>query len=434
MAEFNNLALTARGKEALLAAQAGTTLTLTKIGMGSGSAVGSMTSALTNLVTPEVMMPITEKRIDLDSGFLSIVAKMTNEDITDGFYWRETGLFFKDEDGSDVLFAYACVVGDQYDYVPAYNDKRYVKHVRIASIITDIADITVEEKVGLLYVDILTFEEYKEYVEGKFADLSARPVNNNLLINSNFANPLRQRGRDTSIGYALDRWFSDGVQLYFERSKYTRVSAQNGSAELRQYVDIIVEELEGKTLTMSCKISGKVYTKTLTVPSDISNESYLDGRDLNTATCRMSMVYSKEKGYIAFVFELSVGDAIDLEWAKLEIGDTATPYGPRLFAEEFQLCQRYFQTSPLRDSVLYFQNAKDLSFHHRMPVKMRTNPTITLVGVTIQSNGVSQTGFEFTTSNSASNTFLFKATKDSHGLSNDTYITPTGVAYLDAEI
>lgn len=168
MADFNNLALTASGIKALLAAQAGTTLTLTKIGMGSGTATGS-TISLTNLMNPKAMLPISEKKIDDESGYMTIVAKMTNEDVTEGFYWRETGLFFEDEEGNDVLFAYACVADEQYDYVPAYSDQRYVKHVRIANIVTDSANITVKLNEGLLYVDTLTFEEFKsetkEHVE-----------------------------------------------------------------------------------------------------------------------------------------------------------------------------------------------------------------------------------------------------------------------------
>ena len=162
MAAFNNLALTVNGLKALLAAQAGTTLTLSKIGMGSGSATNI--TGLTGLVTPEVMMPISATKIDSESGYLTVIAKMTNEDIEEGFYWRETGLFFEDSSGNDVLFAYACV-NSEYDYVPAYSDQRYVKHVRIASIITDKADITVKEAEGLLYVDTLTFEEFKAEVE-----------------------------------------------------------------------------------------------------------------------------------------------------------------------------------------------------------------------------------------------------------------------------
>ena len=159
MAEFNNLALTVRGVRALLEAQAGTTLTLSKIGLGSGSTTNF--SNLTNLVTPEVMLPISEKRINSDSGHITVIAKMTNESLEEGFYWRETGLFFQDAAGNDVLFAYASVT-DRYDYVPAYSDQRYVKHIRIANIITDSADITIKENGGLLYVDVLTFEEFKK--------------------------------------------------------------------------------------------------------------------------------------------------------------------------------------------------------------------------------------------------------------------------------
>lgn len=159
MANFNDLALTVNGVKALLAAQTGMALKLSKIGMGSGSTTNS--TKLTKLVTPKLMLPISEKKTDGESGLLTIIAKMTNEDLTEGFYWRETGLFFEDSAGNDVLFAYACVT-DQYDYVPAYSDQRYVKHIRIANIITDSANVTVQEREGLLYVDTLTFSEFKE--------------------------------------------------------------------------------------------------------------------------------------------------------------------------------------------------------------------------------------------------------------------------------
>ena len=159
MANFNNLAMTVSGVKALLAAQMGTPMVLSKIGMGSGSATNS--TSLTNLVTPELVMPISETKIDEQTGLLTVIAKMTNEEMTEGFYWRETGLFFKDVSGNDVLFAYASVT-DKYDYVPAYSDQRYVKHIRIANIITNSADIKVEEKEGLMYIDTLTFKEFKE--------------------------------------------------------------------------------------------------------------------------------------------------------------------------------------------------------------------------------------------------------------------------------
>ena len=44
----------------------------------------------------------------------------------------------------------------------------------------------------------------------------------------------------------------------------------------------------------------------------------------------------------AYVEDGVNGDGI-IEWMKLEIGDHATPYVPRLYAEELELCRRYFR-------------------------------------------------------------------------------------------
>jgi hypothetical protein len=158
MANFNNLALTVNGVKALLAAQTGTTLKLSKIGLGSGTTTNS--TSLSDLVKPELMLPISETKTDSNSGLLTIIARMTNEAITQGFFWKETGLFYEDSAGKDVLFAYSSVT-DQYDYIPAYSDQRYVKHIRIANIITDSSNIEIKENEGLLYVDTLTFEEFR---------------------------------------------------------------------------------------------------------------------------------------------------------------------------------------------------------------------------------------------------------------------------------
>ena len=216
MADFNNLALTANGFKALLAAQAGTTLTLTKIGMGSGSTTSS-TVSLTSMVTPEVMMPISEKKIDEEAGLMTIVAKMTNEDIMEGFYWRETGLFYEDSEGNDVLFAYACVVDDQYDYVPAYSDQRYVKHVRIANILTDAADIVIKENEGLLYVDILTYEEFLEGY-GEHVKKSEEHINDT-------NNPHKVTAKDLGLDNALTGSINDQTPTYEESEEISELSS-----------------------------------------------------------------------------------------------------------------------------------------------------------------------------------------------------------------
>ena len=163
MANFNNLSLTSSGVKALLEAQAGKTLTLSKIGLGSGSTTSGIVS-LKALVTPELMIPISETIIDSTEGYKTVIAKITNKNMTEGFYWKETGLFFKDDNDEDILFAYACITDDKYDYIPAFSDQRYVKNIRIANIVTDTDNITVEESEGLMYVDTVTFNAFKDEV------------------------------------------------------------------------------------------------------------------------------------------------------------------------------------------------------------------------------------------------------------------------------
>lgn len=182
MANFNNLSLTVSGIKALLEAQEGKTLVLSKIGLGSGYVTSGITN-LKALVTPKLMIPISETSIDSDQGYMTVIANMTNESMTEGFYWKETGLFFNDESGNDVLFAYACITDDKYDYIPAYSDQRYVKNIRIANVVTNTANITVEESAGLVYVDTVTFNAFKgeivkygDVVDNLLSDASNLPL------------------------------------------------------------------------------------------------------------------------------------------------------------------------------------------------------------------------------------------------------------------
>lgn len=339
MADFNNLTLTKRGAEALLASQAGQTLILSKIGMGSGSTDDF--TGLTNLVAPEAMLPISEKRIDNESGYVSIAAKLVNKDITKGFYWKETGLFFQDENGNDVLFAYTSVIGDQYDYVPAYSDKRYVKHVRIANVISNANNIEVEEKGGLLYIDTLTFEEYKEFVSSEFENIKRLPVNNNLLVNSNFANPVNQRGYDGTITdksmYTIDRWKLNAGQSFNIDSN--GITFKSGTETTYFVQKIEAKDLFGKIVSLSMKINGEIYSINNVL---VNKDERVVDLSISNGTILMFIGYDSTDCYSIGVI-LYNGATPTIEWAKLEYGEVATPYVPRLYDEELHLCKRFFQ-------------------------------------------------------------------------------------------
>lgn len=153
MANFGQLVLTTLGLEAQYNAQAGEVLKFKRIGMGSGEYSGSIAS-LTALVNENVSVDVTNGYTKNDSyvveGFFS------NEGLSTGFAWREIGLFVEDSNGNELLYCYANA-GNAYDYIPATEDERYSKYIRIATIIGNAENVSIVENEGFIYVDMATF-------------------------------------------------------------------------------------------------------------------------------------------------------------------------------------------------------------------------------------------------------------------------------------
>ena len=154
MAGFGKIALTNAGINALVKVQAGNPLVFTKIKMGSGLYTGDV-KTLTDLTEVKLTAGIV-KGTALENTYV-VEAHFSNEGLTDGFYWREIGLYIKGSNGNDVLFGYANS-GTTADYIPATTSNIYSKHIRIAVAVSDTQNITVEYTSGT-YVDVITFNE-----------------------------------------------------------------------------------------------------------------------------------------------------------------------------------------------------------------------------------------------------------------------------------
>lgn len=175
----------------------------------------------------------------------------------------------------------------------------------------------------------------------------------NLLINGDFQ--VWQRGDSVSVatsqkGYTADRWLLqnnrtdvpitayriyDGsenptIQQYYE-SYGSGISALTVSSARFLYLMDIEEakKYEGKTVVLSYSLN-----KEITV-----NEPY-------TFTITEA---DKTNGYVQCFYRL-MNIAEVLNWVKLEVGSIATPFIPRLYAEELALCQRYYEIE-LMDSL-----------------------------------------------------------------------------------
>lgn len=161
MANFGQLVLTNVGIQEQYKAQAGGKLKFKRIAMGSGTYTGNILS-LTKLVKENVSVAISDCYVQNNSAMVE--GFFSNDGLTTGFAWREIGLFVEDEKGNEVLYCYANA-GDTYDYIPATEDERYSKYIRIATAIGNATNISIVESEGILYVDTVTFKNLADKVD-----------------------------------------------------------------------------------------------------------------------------------------------------------------------------------------------------------------------------------------------------------------------------
>lgn len=194
------------------------------------------------------------------------------------------------------------------------------------------ADISSGEKLSVLFGKI----KKRFSVVNKLVNGAVYP---NLLDNSDFTNPVNQRGVSGTIstaGYFIDRWklVSGTVQITAE------------GLVLNGTISQILENAAGTDVTASASAGTASYdnsTKTFTL----------------TAT----------------------GQTIT--WAKLEKGSVATPYVPKGYGAELVECYRYFWISSMPVNIFkttagdYFRNTV------YFPIAMRTVPSVTI----LSSNG-----------------------------------------------
>ena len=115
---FSGMVLTTAGKILQAKVQAGITLTFTKIKVGDGVLQGGSTlEALTDLITPEMTIPI-QNVTAMGDGTCRVRGVLTNAGLTAGFFVREIGVFANDPDAGEILYSVANA-GTECDYLPA---------------------------------------------------------------------------------------------------------------------------------------------------------------------------------------------------------------------------------------------------------------------------------------------------------------------------
>lgn len=228
--------------------------------------------------------------------------------------------------------------------------------------------------------------------------------NPNLLINGDFQ--VWQRGTSftgmtSGVKYNADRWYTHSADTSFNISKTTKglsIKKTNTTSYWSHICQCLETDLAnklcGKYLTLSVKVVGGgagvsacIY---LGVPSGNSGMVSCNlTTGINTVTYKVPDTIGSSIGVALNFSSCVVNTSLEVEWVKLEIGDKATPFIPRLFAEELAICKRYYEKNLGFLSIIatsdYFTNGI------KFEVTKRATPTITIYAVNGTKDAISDT-------------------------------------------
>ena len=229
---------------------------------------------------------------------------------------------------------------------------------------------------------------------------SNKPLNN-LLDNSDFTNPVNQRGGTsgtvTAWTYFIDRWQATDAALTYSISS-DGIHLTAGEAWMAQNVQSS-EAKAGRTYTFAVGLSDGTFTLcTGALPAGETSWTEFAGENDDNCYVRMAKITG---AVISCSFKPK--KAVVATWTALYEGsytaDTLPPYTPKGYAAELAECQRYYQAcatlqlpikNPDVDTNNIFQNS--VQFFEPMRIAPTINAavgnseygTITIVGTTKQ--------------------------------------------------
>lgn len=208
----------------------------------------------------------------------------------------------------------------------------------------------------------------------------------NLLDNSDFTNPVNQRGQETYTGsseytYTIDRWIvgegetvsitqPDNPQTYHDLGKHIEVD----SSLMQYYTADWRDVADGIVTFAACDTDGNISCVTSTGTWTSEGIFSSDGR-----LVLMDFVAQDDTGRAVSLVALMAGS---WRWAAVYPGsytvDTLPPYVSKGYATEYLECSRYYRSNVGQFTPVAFISTSIARMTIRTPVPMRTTPTAVL--------------------------------------------------------
>lgn len=243
------------------------------------------------------------------------------------------------------------------------------------------ADIASGEKLSVLFGKIKKrFSVLASTVMMK--NVFTQVGNPNLLDNSDFMNPVNQRGSTSYIDmwkYCIDRWTLIGK--YDVAAHTLTFQADNAIERFGLTLSYMRQGITGLNIgdrfTLSASVGGVVYSHTITLATDMQ-QAYNKGPFLFTVE------YYGSTNVAWFGIGVTFG-SVSPEWMKVEKGNIATPYVPKGYGVELAECQRYYLRVPawqMIGSGYVDWEGKHIFIMVPTPCTMRIAPTVSSISGT----------------------------------------------------
>lgn len=194
------------------------------------------------------------------------------------------------------------------------------------------------------------------------------PVNNNtysnpnMIINSFFLKPINQYKalpHTNGAQYVFDRWYGTiqttgpEIDLTDEGLFMSGGGAESDGCSLQQLWEIGIDDgnyafYQGKKITISLCFKGEILVGlcsqfNVTAGGDILGTSPQNEFQTKSITVTVPSDFGTHRlDRLGVYLRVVGGSGATIQWIKAELGDTATPYIPPVYIDEFNRCRRYY--------------------------------------------------------------------------------------------
>ena len=240
---------------------------------------------------------------------------------------------------------------------------------------------------NLVYMD-----EEGEDVSVAIKDVVYRYAPHNLLDNSDFRNPVNQRGQTTytpNYAYTIDRFFSNDSLVSLSADGLTVKKVGNTNFFFIQRIPFeCADRLVGKSVTLAVGLAdGRVLCGSKLFPPTDNLVHEIFG--VNDECYAGLFNLEAEKGIGFYTHTDSINIEFTLKWVALYEGEytaeTLPPYIPKGYGAELLECQRYFyllpQTAGTSAYPAYASGTTNARVTIHLPMPLRATPNVTIEAI-----------------------------------------------------